>query len=160
MQARTAESCIFSTGSRDFLNSLRASRRAGSTLESYAKKLKSLEKLMGNIFLQQITSNELIRAVISLEQGYPGVRPRSGTSMNQIRSVVRTFFYWARETGRILINPVVDLRLAKAVSQRTLPISEEELSILFRTIRRDGSLTARRDETFFYFICLFWAAPE
>jgi integrase len=96
-----------------------------------------------------VTSSAIIQALIRLEQGYPGEAARSGASMNQIRSVIRTFFSWAVETGRISRNPAVDLRLAKAISPRTAPISEGEISILFDTMRQEDSFTARRDEALF-----------
>lgn len=71
--------------------------------------------------------------------------------MNQIRSVVRTFFSWAVETGRVSRNPAADLRLAKVVNLPTPPISENELSLLFDAIRREDSFLARRDEALFAF---------
>ncbi|MGA2094002.1 MAG: site-specific integrase [Candidatus Aminicenantales bacterium] len=137
--------------SRDFIRSLKGSGRAGSTLESYSKKLELLEELIGDLLLHKVTGNTLTQALIQLEEGYPREMPRSGVSMNQIRSVVRTFFSWAVETGRVPRNPAADLRLAKVVNLPTPPISENELSLLFDAIRREYSFLARRDEALFAF---------
>jgi integrase/recombinase XerD len=130
---------------------LKGSGRADSTLESYSKKFELLEEIIGDLILQKVTGNILTRALIRLEEGFQYEVPRSGASMNQIRSVVRTFFSWAVATGRISRNPAADLRLAKTINLPTPPISEDELSILFKAIRQDNSFLARRDEALFAF---------
>jgi integrase/recombinase XerD len=142
----------FSTASRDFIRSLKGSGRADSTLESYSKKFELLEEIIGDLILQKVTGNILTRALIRLEEGFQYEVPRSGASMNQIRSVVRTFFSWAVATGRISRNPAADLRLAKTINLPTPPISEDELSILFKAlfafyafsgVRRNEALSLR-----------------
>ena len=140
-----------SAASRDFIRSLKGSGRAGSTLESYSKKLELLEELIGDLLIHKVTGSTLTQALIRLEKGYPCEMPRSGASMNQIRSVIRTFFSWAVETGRVRRNPAADLRLAKVVNRPTPPISENELSLLFDAIQREDSFFARRDEALFAF---------
>ncbi|MCX6565072.1 MAG: tyrosine-type recombinase/integrase [Candidatus Aminicenantes bacterium] len=140
-----------SSASRDFLHSLKGSGRAISTLESYAGKLALLEELIGNLNIRQVSDRILAQAIIRLEKGYPQTIPRSGPSMNQIRSVIKTFFSWALSTGRISRNPAIDLRLAKTENRPIPAISEEELARLFNTIKKDISFVARRDEALFAF---------
>jgi site-specific recombinase XerD len=135
--------------SHEFINSLRGSGRAPSTLKSYEKNLRLIGHIIKNADLHNVTGGTLTRAMVYLAEGQRGNIRRSASSMNQIRSVARSFFSWAVETGKIRKNPAADIRLAKAVNARTMPITEQELDALFDAIRLDVSFTARRDEALF-----------
>ena len=69
--------------------------------------------------------------------------------MNRIKSAYRSFFTWAFQEGLILHNPAADLRLSRAVSRRTIPITLEEINALLKTISDSNDPWAQRDEALF-----------
>ena len=69
--------------------------------------------------------------------------------MNRIKSTFRSFFRWAFQSGLISHNPAANLRISKAVSQRTIPINVEEINTLLNTISESDDSCAGRDKTLF-----------
>lgn len=140
-----------SSAHRDFVISLEGSGRAPSTIESYSRKIRLFMCLVGDIYLHEISDNTLSLALIRFKEGFPQTVPRAGTSMNQIRSALKTFFSWAVSSGRISRNPAINLRLAKAVHRPITAITGKELTQLFETINKNDSFLARRDAALFSF---------
>jgi integrase len=134
---------------RCFLRSTEASGRAELTISSYAHKLALLNEITGDVRIIEMTADFLMKAVVKLKRGYPLGKPRSVTSMNQARSIIKSFFTWATSTGLIQQNPSVNLRLARNEQLPPKPILKDDLARLFRIIHEDKSPRARRDEALF-----------
>lgn len=69
--------------------------------------------------------------------------------MNRIKSAFRSFFKWALQSGLISHNPAASLPMSRAASQRTTPITMEEINTLLHTISESGDPYAERDEALF-----------
>jgi site-specific recombinase XerD len=99
--------------------------------------------------LKDISERQIEKAVITLQDSFkPGSR-RSPATMNRIKSAFRSFFKWAFQSGFISHNPAAILRLSKATSQRTIPITMEEINALLQTISEYDDPYAKRDEALF-----------
>jgi site-specific recombinase XerC len=76
-------------------------------------------------------------------------RAKRPTSMNCLRSSLRTFFSYLLRAGYIERDPTVMLRLARTGVAPPRGISDRERNWLFAAIAADGSVAARRDEMLF-----------
>lgn len=134
---------------QDFLIHLKAAGRARSTVLSYQRDLEWLAGALGDIDVRQITRRHLESAVIkSANLSINGLN-RSAVTMNRIKSAYRSFFKWARESERISYDPASSIHLARTESQRTVPITTEEIASLLCKIRSSDDAQAGRDEALF-----------
>jgi site-specific recombinase XerD len=129
----------------DFHRHLIAAGRAATTIKSYQSSLERLLAFLGDKEFTEITVDDLEQAVGKIRVSYP----YSEVTMNRIKSVYRSFFAWAFETGRIPFNPASRLSLAKSTSLPTVPITIEEITGLLDTIRHSENRQAARDELLF-----------
>jgi len=83
--------------------------------------------------LEDISARHLEKAVIILQDSSKTDSRRSAATMNRIKSAFRSFFKWAFQSGLISHNPAASLRMSKAASQRTTPITMEEINTLLHT---------------------------
>jgi len=83
--------------------------------------------------LEDISARHLEKAVIILQDSSKTDSRRSAATMNRIKSAFRSFFKWAFQSGLISHNPAASLRMSKAASQRTTPITMEEINALLHT---------------------------
>lgn len=134
----------------DYATHLNAAGRATSTVSCYMKRLGDLANVLGDVSLNSIRDNDLKTAVLSLRRhSRARDRPRSSITMNQVRSIFRSFFRWAFQTGRICRNPADLLLMARTGSMPTSSISAEEVSLFLKTISGSGDPFAFRDEALF-----------
>lgn len=135
----------------EYLVHLRAMGRSAATIEAYAREIELLGRFIGrNVRLPAISAGVLDAAVAAIS-GEPASRRvrRSGATLNRCRSTYRAFFRWAFETGRIAGNPAALLRLARAESAPTLPITLQESRLFLTAIRRSADPLRLRDEALF-----------
>lgn len=133
----------------DFLFHLRATGRAKSTIECYLRELNFLVTILGDIPLSHVTAKNLENTLIRRGRAGFSDITLSPVTMNRIRSVYRSFFRWARETGLTVSNPAACLRMAKTGARFTPPISPEEVNRLLATIGSSGDRRAGRDMALF-----------
>lgn len=133
-----------------FLVFLKASGRAKSTIACYRNGLSKLLKAIGNISMRQINPYFLEAAVIDIcridknsDQAY------CAATQNKIKSIYRSFFKWAVESGQVEANPAKGLQLTRNSSRQTLPITPEEIDRLLETIRCTPGKLSVRDTALF-----------
>ncbi|MCL5061609.1 MAG: tyrosine-type recombinase/integrase [Nitrospirae bacterium] len=134
---------------QDFLIHLKAAGRSSSTISSYLHDLELLKSTIGNMKLSHITDRHLEKAFIQLGDASARKDARSAITLNRIRSVFRSFFKWAFESGRATRNAAARLYLARAKSRSTMPITMKEIICLLDTIRQSDDPLAGRDEALF-----------
>lgn len=126
-----------------------ASGRRPSTLESYSQSLDWLVAAMDDKPLRKITPSDLDEIILFLTRDPTTARTRSGSTLNRIKSVYRSFFGWCHATDRIAKNPSVLLCLSKTEAIHTAPITKGEVDLLFNAIQDSGERLAYRDMTLF-----------
>jgi integrase/recombinase XerC len=133
----------------DFLIHLKAGGYASNTICCYSQSLKWLVEILGNMSLNNISEKHLANAVIELTNSNSTGAKRSTATMNRIKSAYRSFFKWSLESERISFNPCASLHVTNANSQRTIPITIEEINIFLDTVRKSSDPCAGRDEALF-----------
>jgi site-specific recombinase XerD len=136
-------------GASDFFLHLKAADMASGTISCYKRSLEWLKEILENRSLQDISGKEIEKAVIKLRNSSKRVSHRSVATMNKIKTSFRSFFKWAFQSGLISNNPTVSLRLAKAASQRTIPMAVEEINAILQVISNCDSPYAERDKALF-----------
>jgi site-specific recombinase XerD len=141
---------------QEFLLYLAVAGRAQSTMESYTRSLNRFIIALGNIEVQSISSEQLVKVIAGLKFFQINGGKRSPVTMNGIKSAIRSFFKWAYETGRCPENPSLFLRISRSISARTEPITAQETENFFRTIRTSSDRNRLRDEGD---VCLYGDSP-
>ncbi len=135
-----------SSAINNFHMHLKATGRASGTILCYLGELERLNEFFGKRDIGQVTGRHLEKVIVLLsEQCINGTR-RTVVTMNRIKSVYRSFFRWACESGYTSRNPAACLSLAKANSRPTIPITLDEITHFLCTIRKSGDRFAGRDE--------------
>ncbi len=83
----------------EYIEELRALRRARATLQSYRTKLGWLLALVGDKPINTVSAADLAYALTALADGWPGESCRSTTTVNQLHSTFLAFFRWAAQRG-------------------------------------------------------------
>lgn len=125
-----------------FLLHLKATGRAASTIVCYRGYLERLADLLGKVETSHITARLLEQSVVQLQDQFPC----SDVTKNKIRSVYRSLFQWLYASGLILHNPAALLNLSRAIPNHTVPITQDEVSILLDAIQHSSHPLAGRDE--------------
>lgn len=125
-----------------FLLHLKATGRAASTIVCYRGYLERLAGLLGEVETSHITARLLEQSVVRLQDQFPC----SDVTRNKIRSVYRSLFQWLFASGHILCNPAALLHLARVTPNRTLPITQEDVTTLLSVIKNSNNPLAWRDE--------------
>jgi len=105
--------------------------------------------VLGDLYLDQISSEQLLKAVVELQISQEKHINQSPATMNRIKSTFKSFFNWAYSTGRCSINPAIVLHMARTDSRRTVPISMGEIETLLETIPNFNDVHSLRDEALF-----------
>ena len=133
----------------DFLVHLEAGGYASNTICCYSQSLKWLVENLGNMSLNRISEKHLANAVIKLTNSNSNGAKRSTATMNRIKSAYRSFFRWSLESERISFNPCASLHMTNANSQRTIPVTIEEINRFLDTVQESSDPCAGRDEALF-----------
>jgi site-specific recombinase XerD len=149
LQTGTAGHPRLTDAVQKFLLYLAVAGRAPSTRESYARSLDRLIAALGDMAVQRISSEQLVKAVADLQSFQMKSGKRSPVTMNGIKSAIRSFFNWADETGRCPTNPALLLRISRSISTHTEPIRAQEIEDFLRAIRTSRDKNRLRDESLF-----------
>jgi len=135
--------------------------RSPRTLETYRQKLKPLLEFLGDVEVEQITTDDLRQYVAFLMDrptiyvGHPTHKERPGSlSPFTIASHVRAFkrlFNWLEEEGRIMINPARRIKTPHPRRKEPKGISLEDVQALLKTTR-GGSPADLRDRAIILFL--------
>ncbi len=134
---------------QDFITHLKAAGRSSSTISCYFHDLELLGENLGNMKLSRITDSHLEKTIIQLHDSSVRGSVRSAAALNRIKSVYRSFFKWAFESGRVSHNAAARLYLARTKSRPTAPITMKEIICLLSAIRKSNDPLAKRDEALF-----------
>lgn len=113
------------------------------------KSLEWLAEVLEDTGLEGISDRHIEKAIITLQDSCTTGQRRSSATMNRIKSAFKSFFKWAYQAGLTSRNPAAGLRISKAASQRTIPITMEEIKALLQTISESEDPNAERDEALF-----------
>jgi integrase/recombinase XerC len=113
------------------------------------RSLEWLVKALEDTSFEDISNRHIEKAVITLQDLSKTGSRRSAATMNRIKSTFRSFFKWAFQSGLISHNPAASLRMPKTASQRTIPITKQEINALLHTISESDYPCAERDEALF-----------
>lgn len=128
-----------------FLLHMRACGRAESSIRCYHGYLARLAALLPDRALIDLDRSALNRVLAIMKQQ----AVLAETTLNKIRSVYRSFFQWAVNSGRCCCNPTDLLTFARAESFPTIPITSDETELLLTTISQSGNVNSQRDELLF-----------
>ena len=106
-------------------------------------------KILGNLDIEQISSERLIEAVVKLQFTRESQRFKSPATMNRIKSTFRSFFNWAFSSGQCSTNPAIMLHMTPFDSRHTVPICMTEIELLLETITISNDKHSLRDEALF-----------
>jgi len=135
----------------EYLTHLRAAGRSTLTLETYAMSLAILGRKLGaSLPLTSISTEGLEAAFVDLVMiDGAEAQKRSESTLNRFRSICKSFFRWAFETGRTPANPAARFRLARVDSPPTAAITRGETQRLLSVIRNSNDPLRLRDEALF-----------
>jgi len=133
-----------------FLRQMAADGRMPSSISSYRRQLEFLIEGLGDGPLARVTPHQLndyltSPSVVSKANG----APKQASTLNRMKSVVRTFFRWCQQTALVPQNPAVHIRLAVAPSAVTAHMTHQEVRRFLDTIRQSRSPLALRDHALF-----------
>ena len=132
-----------------YRRNLKANGRSELTISNYMSKLEFLIELLGDVRVERISVNSLNAALLEIESGYKYGHKRSGNSVNQFRSIYRTFFSWCFDTGFNRRNPASNIKFAKQNKKQTCAITIDEINNLLTTISLSKSSLSYRDKALF-----------
>ena len=132
-----------------FLNHLRANSRSQHTMRAYAMDLRllaskidcpvdSISPFQIDNFFNSETANLTSKG-----------NPKSKITINRLRTAVRTFFTWLRESGVIQQNPAALIAFDKNVYKPLIILDTNETKLLLKTINANNGWQAVRDHTCF-----------
>ncbi len=130
---------------RDYLEELRGMRRAPATLQSYGTKLAWLLGLLGDKPINTIDGSDLALVLSQLASGWPGQRPRSTTSVNQLHSTYLAFFRWAAHRGLVPGSQLRTPAPARAEASPVPAMPNDALVRLLATISQSNEPLSGRD---------------
>lgn len=133
-----------------YLVQLEADGRSRLTVNQYARHLSVLatwmEAELGSTDLDQLRHQELARFLISdVATKRPDGRPKKASSMNAMRSSVRSFFIYAEVADYVVKNPARLVKRAVVGEPAIRSFSEREVNLLRAALERASSPSERRD---------------
>ena len=122
---------------------------ARNTLYCYTKDLDFLLEQIGNLKMSGISENVLNNFITQLCSTGIKCSTRSGTTLNRIKSVYRSFFNYCYKRKYIGLNLSEEIHLVKSCSRFTMPITQNEITSLFTAISQSEDALSERDKALF-----------
>lgn len=133
-----------------YLLQLEADGRSLHTRRQYARHVALLVRVLGDVDVGAVTTADIARALVSpvITHGADG-RAKQATTVNAIRSSLRTFFGWLHAAGMTASNPSRLIRRARCGSAPPRGLSEDEQRRLLDALAAGTDWQARRDYMLF-----------
>jgi site-specific recombinase XerC len=133
-----------------FLVQLEADGRSGHTIGQYRRHIRALARWLAAerlpLDVAAVTHEDVARFVASpATRCRPDGTPKTGTSVNAMRSSLRGFFAYLHEAGYVAANPTRLLRRAICSPPPPRALTDDEQRRLLEVLDRDDSYEARRD---------------
>ncbi|MHB8854366.1 MAG: tyrosine-type recombinase/integrase [Ignavibacteriaceae bacterium] len=122
---------------------------AHNTLYCYSKDLNFLLEKIGNIKMISISEDVLNNFITQLCSSGKKCSNRSGTTINRIKSVYRSFFNYCYKRKYTNINLADEIHLIKSCSRFTTAITQIEITFLLTAISQSADTFSQRDKTLF-----------
>ncbi len=122
---------------------------APNTLYCYSKDLIFLLEKIGNIKMSSISEDVLNNFITQLCCSGKKCTNRSGTTLNRIKSVYRSFFNYCYKRKYTNINLADEIHLIKSCSRFTTAITQKEITFLLTAISQSADTFSQRDKTLF-----------
>ncbi len=122
---------------------------ARNTLYCYSRDLNFLLEQIGNIKMNSIVEDVLNNLITQLCSSGKKCSNRSGTTLNRIKSVYRSFFNYCYKRKYTNINLADEIHLIKSCSRFTTAITQKEITSLLTAISQSADTFSQRDKTIF-----------
>src|SRR5689334_22522937 len=133
-----------------YYRQMHADGRSQHTIMQATRHIRLLQRFLPEHRPDEITHEEVARFFSSsVARCVDGGRTKRPTSLNCLRSSLRTFFRYLHRAGCVERDPTLLLRLARTGVAPPRGISEKERQRLFAAMAARRSRAARRDEMLF-----------
>jgi integrase/recombinase XerC len=138
------EACL-----ENFCNHLQASQKAPGTIAAYRRDLWQvagvLESLFPDLDIDQYTGQHLEQAILDDRIAKSGNAPRADASLHRFKSVIRSFFAWANESGACASNPARAIRTHRLTQAPPQFMTVSEKRTLLKELRSRSDAQDFRD---------------
>lgn len=138
------ETCL-----ENFCNHLQASQKTPGTIAAYRRDLWQvagvLESLFPELDIDQYTGQHLEQAILDDRIAKSGSAPRADASLHRFKSVIRSFFAWANESGACASNPARAIRTHRLTQAPPQFMTVSEKRTLLKELRSHSDTQAMRD---------------
>lgn len=133
-----------------YLLQLRADGRSEHSVRQYQRHVRLLTCVLGDVEIGAITHIGLAQFLVSAVVTHSANgTPKKATTVNAIRSSLRTAFRWWHNAGLIPSNPARLVRLARCGSPPPRSLSEDEQQRLLGVLASATGWEAERDRALF-----------
>jgi site-specific recombinase XerD len=122
---------------------------AHNTLYCYTRDLNFLLGQIGNVKMGSLDEDILNNFITQLCCSRKKASRLSGTTLNRIKSVCRSFFNYCYERKYISINLADKIHLIKSCSRFTTAITQKEITSLLAAISLSTDIFSKRDKALF-----------
>jgi len=138
------ETCL-----ENFCNHLQASQKAPGTIAAYRRDLWQvagvLESLFPELDIDHYTGQHLEQAILDDRIAKSGSAPRADASLHRFKSVIRSFFAWANESGACVSNPARAIRTHRLTQAPPQFMTVSEKRTLLKELRSRSDAQDFRD---------------
>ena len=120
-----------------------------NTFYCYSRDLSYLLEEIGNIKMSSLSGDVLNNFIAQVCCTGKKCCSRSGTTLNRIKSVYRSFFNYCYKRKYTGVNLSDEIHLVKACSRFTTAITQKEISSLLTAISQSANTFSQRDRTLF-----------
>lgn len=133
-----------------YLLQLEADGRSVHTRRQYERHIALLVRVRADVDVGAVTTTDVARALVSqvITHDADG-QPKKATTVNSVRSSLRTFFAWLHDAGMIASNPARLVRRARCGSPPPRGLSDDEQRRLLETLADAKGWEAERDHMLF-----------
>ncbi|MBZ0266249.1 tyrosine-type recombinase/integrase [bacterium] len=117
-----------------FETHLEAGGKSNNTITAFLRDLRKFESAHLTITPEETTATHLDVFLAEQRIKQDGA-PRSPNSLNRLRTSLRTFFCWMKESGRIDFNPASGIKTTSVTQKPPVYLTEQEERDLLRCLR-------------------------